>query len=61
MTYSINGGRTFAAAPTVQVRVNGKSESRPAPTEAYTHVRWTLTSPLAAGATAKVEYQVKVR
>lgn len=61
LTYSIDGGRTFVASPTVQVMVNGKSESRPAPAEAYTHVRWTLTNSLAASATAKVDYQVNVR
>lgn len=62
ITYSIDGGRSFVAAPTVQVTLaNGKVETRPAPAEAYTHIRWNLPGMLAAKAPISAEYQVKVR
>ncbi|MBW4693319.1 MAG: DUF11 domain-containing protein [Lyngbya sp. HA4199-MV5] len=60
--YSIDGGRSFVAAPTVKVTLaNGKVETRPAPAEAYTHIRWNLAGLLAAKAPISAEYQVKVR
>ncbi|UBF29976.1 hypothetical protein K9N68_37880 (plasmid) [Kovacikia minuta CCNUW1] len=62
ITYSIDGGRSFVEAPTVQVKLaNGKVETRPAPAEVYTHVRWNLPGTLAAKAPVNAEYQVKVR
>ncbi|PSB24794.1 hypothetical protein [Stenomitos frigidus] len=62
MTYSIDTGRSFVEAPTVQVTLpNGKVETRPAPAEAYTHIRWNLPNMLAAKAPVNAEYQVKVR
>jgi uncharacterized repeat protein (TIGR01451 family) len=62
ITYSIDGGRSFVEAPTVQVTLaNGKVETRPAPAEAYTHIRWNLPNMLAAKAPVSAEYQVKVR
>jgi uncharacterized repeat protein (TIGR01451 family) len=60
--YSIDGSKTFATQPTVKVAFpNGKMEARPAPAEAYTHVRWILERALGAKATNKVVYQVKVK
>lgn len=62
ITYSIDSGRSFVAAPTVQVKLaDGKVETRPAPAEAYTHIRWNLAGTLAAKAPVNAEYQVKVR
>lgn len=62
ITYSIDSGRSFVAVPTVQVTLaNGKVETRPAPAEAYTHIRWNLSGILAAKAPVNAEYQVKVR
>lgn len=62
ITYSIDGGRSFVAAPTVQVTLaNGKVETRPAPADTYTHIRWNLPGTLAAKAPINAEYQVKVR
>ncbi len=61
-TYSIDGGRSFVANPTVAVTLpDGKVETRPAPASAYTHVRWTVSQPLAALAATQVAYQVAVR
>ena len=62
LTYSIDDGHTFVAAPVVQVKLpNGTVETRPAPAEAYTHIRWSLPGLLAAKAPVNAEYQVNVR
>jgi uncharacterized repeat protein (TIGR01451 family) len=62
ITYSIDNGQTFTANPTIQVTLpNGKVETRPAPAEMYTHVRWTLTRALDPAVPAKVSYLVRVR
>lgn len=62
ITYSINGGKTFVANPTVQVKLaDGTVETRPAPDTAYTHVRWKFGSSVPAQAKVKGTYQVKVR
>ena len=63
--YSIDGGKTFAAAPlmkTVTVTENGKSVTRQVevkPSE-YTAVRWVL-SELPAGQSIKLGYRVQVK
>jgi uncharacterized repeat protein (TIGR01451 family) len=60
--YSIDGSKTFVAQPTVKMALpNGKMEARPAPAEAYTHVRWIFGQAVAPKATGKVFYQVKVK
>ena len=62
VTYSIDNGKTFVAKPTVQVKLaNGKVETRPAPAEVYTHVRWKFTSAIAAKSTVAAAYQVRVK
>jgi uncharacterized repeat protein (TIGR01451 family) len=62
VVYSIDGSKTFVAKPTVKVSLpDGTVEARPAPAEAYTHVRWRLGRALAPKATSKVFYQVKVK
>ncbi len=62
VTYSINNGKTFVAKPTVQVKLaNGKVETRPAPAESYTHVRWKFTDAIAAKSTVAAAYQVRVK
>lgn len=60
-TYSIDDGKSFVENPTVTIKLaNGQVETRPAPAEAYTHIRWNFgdTSPKAA---VKAMYMVKVR
>jgi uncharacterized repeat protein (TIGR01451 family) len=47
--YSIDGGTTWSSAPEVEVVEGGTSVRRPAPAAAYTHVRWTITDPVAPG------------
>jgi len=60
--YSIDGGKTFFEKPTIVVTgKDGRRQIMPAPADRYTTVRWTWGTPLAAGATASVSYQVQVR
>ncbi|MDJ0735194.1 MAG: hypothetical protein QNJ47_14210 [Nostocaceae cyanobacterium] len=62
IVYSINGGKTFVENPTVQVKLpNGELETRPAPAEAYTHVRCQFGESVAAKANVNCAYQAEVR
>ncbi|MGB8700132.1 MAG: hypothetical protein WCD18_12010, partial [Thermosynechococcaceae cyanobacterium] len=48
LTFSIDGGQTFVDKPMIKVKLaDGKEELRPAPAEAYTHVRWDYSESLA--------------
>ena len=61
VTYSVDRGRTFDAAPTVRIAgPGGIIQTLPAPPTAYTHVRWTLLGPVAPGASVRVACEVKV-
>ncbi|MBE9028860.1 DUF11 domain-containing protein [filamentous cyanobacterium LEGE 11480] len=60
--YSIDGGKTFTAQPMVEVTLpNGKTEMRPAPATAYTHVRWQFQNHLNPDAAMTASYEVTVR
>lgn len=62
ITYSINNGKSFVETPTVRVKLpNGKVETRPAPAELYTHVRWKFAESIAPATAVNATYQVKVR
>jgi uncharacterized repeat protein (TIGR01451 family) len=62
VTYSINNGKSFVAQPTIQVKlVNGKVETRPAPAEIYTYVRWKFEQPISPETAVNATYQVRVR
>lgn len=62
VSYSIDGGKTFMAAPMIQVTLpNGKTEMQPAPAEAYSHVRWTFRGAIAPQSGLEVAYEVSVR
>jgi uncharacterized repeat protein (TIGR01451 family) len=61
VVYSIDGGKSFVANPTVQVKLpDGTVETRPAPAEVYTHIRWTVSA-IAPAASTQVSYQLEVR
>lgn len=61
IVYSIDQGKTFVTQPTIQVTLpNGKTETRPAPADAYTHVRWKLGSVTPKSA-IELAYEVQVR
>lgn len=59
--FSIDGGKTFTERPTVKVRENGKIVEKPAPPEAYTHLRWNFGETLPANSQVSVSYQVRVK
>jgi uncharacterized repeat protein (TIGR01451 family) len=62
ITYSIDKGKTYSAQPMIQVkRADGSLESRPAPAESYTHVRWKFQNAIEPGANVSAFYQVRVR
>lgn len=58
--YSIDGGKSYTARPTIVVVENGKRVEKPAPREAYTHIRWTVSGPLAPGAQVTAGFQAEV-
>lgn len=57
IAYSIDGGATYSAQPTIEVVVDGKRVQRPAPPELYTHVRWTVRGWVAPGAQVTAEFR----
>jgi uncharacterized repeat protein (TIGR01451 family) len=62
LTYSIDQGKTFVAQPIVKVaKSDGTVDEKPAPAEAYTHVRWTIAQALEPNANVNAAYQVVVR
>jgi uncharacterized repeat protein (TIGR01451 family) len=62
ITYSIDNGKTYAAKPTIQVKLpDGKIETRPAPAERYTHIRWSLNQSIEPQQPMSAAYQVKVK
>jgi uncharacterized repeat protein (TIGR01451 family) len=62
VSYSIDGGKTFAPNPTVQVTLpDGRTELQPAPAEAYSHVRWTMSKAISPKSGLEVAYEVSVR
>jgi uncharacterized repeat protein (TIGR01451 family) len=61
LTYSIDNGKSFVEKPMVQVKLpDGKVETRSAPAEVYTHVRWSFAQALNPKAAIDASYQVKV-
>jgi uncharacterized repeat protein (TIGR01451 family) len=62
VVYSIDQGKTFVAQPVVKVTLaDGKVVEKPAPAEAYTHVRWQMPTALEPNANVATTYQVTVR
>jgi len=63
VTCSIDSGRSFHAPP-VMVKIkkpDGSLESKPAPPESYTHIRWIIKKPLAPGQTGQVNFKATVK
>ena len=58
LTFSVDGGKTFAAAEKLKVTAGGAS--RPAGPDDFTHVRWLLSKPLAPGESRAVEFRARV-
>lgn len=62
VTYSIDNGKSFAAVPMVEVKQPDNSTRQiPAPTTAYTEVRYEWSDPLPAGQTYVASYKVRVK
>lgn len=59
ITFSIDGGQNYAQPEQLFVEKDG--EKVPASAADYSHVRWQLNQPLAAGATGSVQYQVLIK
>jgi len=57
ITYSVDGGNSFAEAGELQVAIDGKLET--APVERYTHIRWALDRPLAPGARGFARFRAR--
>lgn len=62
ITYSIDGGETFAAEPKVEVILaDGSKEMQAAPAEAYTNVKWDFSEALDAQEVISVSHEVVVK
>src|SRR5689334_4023603 len=58
--FSIDGGKSFSAAPMIDVVVDGRHEQHAAPAELYTNVRWTVRGDVPKGAQVRAEYDALV-
>lgn len=62
VTYSIDGGKTFSAQPTVEEKQPDGSVKRvPAPISLYTELRYEWADALAPGAKLDASYKVRVK
>ena len=58
--YSIDGGKSYTARPMIAVTEAGRRVEKPAPAESYTHIRWTVSGPLASAAQVTAGFQAEV-
>jgi uncharacterized repeat protein (TIGR01451 family) len=58
--FSIDGGKSFSAAPMIDVVVDGRHEQHAASAEMYTNVRWTIRGDVPKGAQVRAEYDALV-
>ena len=58
--YSIDGGKTFSAEPAETVVVDGREITRPASSDRYTHVRWTVGEWVAPDAVVTAEFDARL-
>jgi len=63
ITYSIDNSRSWHGPPILmQVRKpDGTLESRPAPPERYTHLRWVIKKPVQPGQSGRVSFKATVK
>lgn len=62
LTFSIDGGKTFSDAPTIETKLpDGSVVTRPAPESAYTHLHWRQQADLPAGGESRFTYRMRVR
>lgn len=60
VTYSVDGGKTFAEPDKLKVRKADGME-RLAATPDYTHIRWTFKKSVQPGATGSVSFRAKLK
>jgi uncharacterized repeat protein (TIGR01451 family) len=63
ITFSVDGGKTFAAPGKLTVSIkdkDGKAVVRPATAPDYTHIRWSLRDNVAPGRTGTVTFRVVI-
>jgi uncharacterized repeat protein (TIGR01451 family) len=60
VTFSVDGGQTFAAEGDLRIVEPGGTGRKPVAMD-YTHIRWRLRNPLAPGATALARFQAVFR
>lgn len=58
--YSIDAGASWSSDPVIEVETAGVSNIQPAPPEAYTHVRWTITGEVNPGARVTARFRARV-
>jgi len=58
--YSIDAGASWSGNPVIEVETAGVSSTQPAPPEAYTHVRWTITGEVNPGARVTARFRARV-
>ena len=56
----LNEGLSWSENPVIEVDVAGESVTRPAPADAYTHVRWTITGAVSPGAQVTARFRARV-
>lgn len=62
VTYSIDGGKSFSAQPTIEEKqADGTVRRVPAPASMYTQVRYEWSDALAAGGKFSASYKVRVK
>ena len=59
--YSLDGGKTWSAAPTVKVQTPSGIVEKKADPATYTAIRWAAATPLAPHASATYRYQVHIK
>jgi len=61
VTYSIDHGRSFSVAPTIEEKQpDGSIKKVPAPTSMYTQIRYEWADPLSQGAKLVASYKVRL-
>ncbi len=60
VSYSVDGGETFGAPEELTI-ADPEAGTRIATAEDYTHIRWTLKTPLDAGAQGFARYRARLR
>lgn len=58
--FSVDKGKSFGAPEILKVK-DDKGKERPALASDYTHIRWTLSKPLAPGGKGSVSFRAKVK